>query len=165
MSSNRIEELVAELKEAQTHVDEIKAKLGQELGYTTPTVSTPTKAPKVSSGRRGRPKGSTNKRKTAATVVSANGDGAAAADDNNRQPSLKEVVQDILQKNGKGMELKEIVAEVTRMIKNGQYHSKAKKGYTQIVSQAVFSLKQENLVAVEKSPTNNRNVYSLAAAA
>lgn len=64
----------------------------------------------------------------------------------NGEKSLKEVVKDILNKDkGRGLELKEIVAEVNRMIEVGTYTSKAKK-IAAIVSQAVVQLKKDNSI-------------------
>jgi hypothetical protein len=79
-----------------------------------------------------------------------------------RQPSLKDVIlNQVLANSRTGMELKEIVAEITRMIQNGEYNTKAKK-VTPIVSQALHQLKAERLVSVEKSAVPpHRNLYSL----
>jgi hypothetical protein len=93
---------------------------------------------------------------TATSTPRANGEGEG------RQPSLKDVIlNQILAHSRHGMELKEIVAEVTRMVQNGKYKTKAKK-VTPIVSQALHHLKQERLVSVHKSSTPpHRNLYSL----
>lgn len=60
-------------------------------------------------------------------------------------PSLKEVVQTVLGKHPDGLELKGIVSEVQGMINRKEYSSSA-KSLSAVVSQAVNSLKQEQLI-------------------
>jgi predicted metal-dependent hydrolase len=78
-----------------------------------------------------------------------------------KKRSLKEIVQDILAQHRKGMELKDIVAIVVKMIQAGEYSSKADK-LTTVVYQALFALKTEQLVESEKSESQgggHRTVY------
>lgn len=70
---------------------------------------------------------------------------SSAAATGPRPPSLKEVVKGILSKHTEGLQLKEIVAEVDKMVKAGEYESKA-KNLPAVVSQAVHSLRQESLI-------------------
>jgi hypothetical protein len=85
-----------------------------------------------------------------------------------RGASLKEVVQGILSRSRNGLELKEIVTEVTRMIQNGEYTSKA-TNVAPVVQQALHQLKEGKLVSTERvtdaTSNRNRNLYVLAKAA
>jgi hypothetical protein len=80
--------------------------------------------------------------------------------DGKTYPSLKEVVRGVLARNPDGLELNGIVTEVKGMISRGEYASNA-QSISAVVSQAVNSLKQEQLINHDKESKK----YSLATAA
>lgn len=150
MSKSLLAELAETLCEQEAAVEATKAKMLSLLTIGHPLQSS---APKAS-------KKPTTPRKTTAPKATSNdaGEDEPASD---RQPSLKEVVLSILEKGP--ADLRGVVEEVNKLRAAGEYKSKAKK-MTPVVSQALFQLKQEALVAVEKS-ADNRNLYSLSQSA
>lgn len=148
MSKSVLVKLSETLAEQEAAVRETKAKMLSLLSADNST-STVVIGPKATKKPR---KTTTPKTDEAPAVDSVGSD---------RQASLKEVVLGILEKGP--ADLRGVVQEVTKMIQSGEYRSKAKK-ITPVVSQALFQLKQEALVAVEKS-SDNRNLYSLSQAA
>ena len=148
MSRDRFDELVEKRQQLRDQLTSVESELREEamsFVKATTVVAPVKKTRRVNT--------------TAATTT----DNTTTNDGGDRQPSLKEIVQDILGNKSHGMELKEIVNVVSDMIKNGAYRSRAKK-ITPVVSQALFALKQEHLVAVEKSTADDgrsRHIYIL----
>ena len=147
MSKDRLAELAEKLSDQMASVEETKAEMLEILtGKATSVVVRA--APKKMARKPTAPR--------VATDDQPNGD---------RQPSLKEIVLGILEKDGP-VELKKIVVVVQAMIKAGEYKSKATK-LTPVVSQALFQLKSEKLVATSKATDEDgrtRNLYSVASA-
>lgn len=162
MSSNRAMELFQKLVHNEAEGDSLRAELTQLLGpllrlpgsTAAPTaVSAPAKPKPVQKA----PKA--NKPAGQRTVKVTGEDGAEKT-----QPSLKQVVQTIVAKHPNGVELREIVNEVTGMVERKEYVTKA-KSITAVVSQAINQLTQDNAIIGEKSPETKRNKYKTVAVA
>ncbi len=155
---------LAQLREVEVELHEVEADMARELKGDTSTTrqatrsvqQTPRRATVPVRNGPARPESRERDREPVRpAVVPAEGNGS-------RQPPLKEVVQNILGQNPEGMELRDIVREVTRMKEAGEYNTNA-KSITAVVSQAINQLKQDNLIETSKSEAN-RNLYTLGAA-
>lgn len=141
---SRLSELAASLTEHETAIKGIKAEMREILsgeGDDTP----PAKKKPVT-------------RKPRAATADKEGGG-----DDDKQPSLKEVVLQVIENITKG-ELKTIVAGVKEQVDAGKYKTKAAK-LTPVVSQALFGLKSEGLVKTTKvtdAEGRTHNLYSKA---
>jgi len=157
MSSNRAMELFQELTKVEARRDELRNELGSLLGFGTaaPTASAPAKSKPVQKA----PKSGASKPASQRTVKVTGEDGTEKT-----QPSLKQVVQNIVAKHPDGVELREIVNEVTGMVERKEYVTKA-KSITAVVSQAINQLTQDNAIVGEKSPETKRNKYKTVAVA
>ena len=158
---SRMMELAKEFDELQDRLRQISQEISQELQQATANVLTLEQAPAPKRPQQRRPRQSRveppGEEETSSPPTQTISTPRASP-----QKTLKEVVTDILTDGP--MEMKDIVTEVVKKIKAGEYSTKAKKIYP-LLSQAIFNLKQEQIVVVEKNPATNKNMYSLSGAA
>lgn len=143
---SRLSELAASLTEHETAIKGIKAEMREILSGEGDDAPPAKKKPV------------TRKPRAATADTGSGGD-----DDGDKQPSLKEVVLQVIENIGKG-ELKTIVAGVKEQVDAGKYKTKAAK-LTPVVSQALFGLKGEGVVKTTKvtdAEGRTHNLYSKA---
>lgn len=162
--SSKLMDLVQELTKVDDRLAKDKAlrcelaievcNLLRVVPVTTPVDAAPVaKAPKSKAPKPKAPKATDN---TTAT--------ATETSTKRTQQSLKRVVQSIVAQHPNGVELREIVNEVTGMVGRQEYFTKA-QSITAIVSQALNQLTQDNAIVGERSPETKRNKYKTVAVA
>ncbi len=126
---NKLSELAKQWDHLNSQLARVQADISKEMSkhsFPQPEVKRP--------GR---------KKSTSKTSPAANGE------EKPKRNSMKKVVQELLVSKANGAELKELVADVTQLIADGKYVSKAKK-LTPVVQQALHQLKAERAIVREK---------------
>lgn len=141
-----------ELKERrealQAERDAIDAEFQKRLTELQGLVGAPAAATK--------PKAKRGRKKTAAPAASADGAAQTA-----KQPTMKELVLNILSKNQGGLELGGILDVIKGMVERKEYATRAQK-LAPVVSQAIHALKQEKLIEQNKDSKKYTNVSKVA---
>jgi hypothetical protein len=151
---SRRADLLDELDQLESRIVEVKKELAVELGLVVEEEEEPRR--RLITTAVGRPRTVTRRQPAIRKQESDVTEGDEERTE--RGLSLKSIILNILRNNGRGMELKEIVAEVTQMRQRGEYFSRATK-ISPNVSQALHQLKNESAIQVDKS-SDNRNLYS-----
>jgi hypothetical protein len=145
MSSNRVIELVQKLTQLDAERDAVRAELGSLLGFNAgAVVAVPAAVP-------AKPKAPPKPRESG-----ENG--------GRKQPTMKQLVQNILAKHPEGLNLTGISTPVAEMVERGEYSTKS-GNITALVGQAINQLQSEKLIVGEKSPETKRNLYRLTTSA